>query len=230
MPNWEDMAPEYESLKAEIIEYGKQMDIFASAKVYLDLIYADIMRKPDSFAHRCLVTIVQGLQNQITLFMRQLPHQSAFFQSKNEDTFVYHDQVKPAFATRAPTLHRIATALATALKEGKSRLEIGYSNTAMYTPDAEVPATRKRKPTDTFIPTEGRHWQNFCEYVDKLQQFGTPSSELRAAAGGTPGAPWYVERRTPKNDLHDNADPDPSGARAEMKALLARMKQVAHAW
>ena len=224
MSYWADMAPEYEALKAEIIEYGKQRDIFASAKVYLDLIYADIMRKPDSLAHRSLVTIVQGLQNQITLFMSRLPHQSDFFKAKNEDTFVYRDQVNPGFKTRAPALHRIATALATALKKGKSILEEGYANTAMYTPGAEIPDTRKRKPTDTFIFTESWHWEIFCEEVDKLQDVSTPSSELRAAAGGSRASPWYVERRTPKNDLHNNADPDPSGARAEMKALLARMK------
>jgi len=220
MSYWAAMAPQYEALKAEIIEYGKQRDIFVSAKVYLDLICADIMRKPDSLAHRSLVIIVERLQNQITLFMRQLPHQSDFFQPKNEEIFVDDDQVNPVFATRAPELHRIATALATALKKGKSILEEGYAKTAMYTPGAEIPEKRKRKSKDKFINTEGRHWEIFCECVDELQDVSTPSSDLRAAAGGSRESPWHVDRQTFKKHGHGNADP----ARAEMKALLARMK------
>ena len=233
MTYWANMAPRYESLKAEIIEYGKQWDIFTSVKVWLDCIYADILRKPDSFAHRCLVTIVQGLQKQITLFMRQLPHHSDFFKYKNDAIFVYHDQVNPAFATRAPTLHRIEAALVTALKGGKSDLYWGYANTAMYTPHAEIPTTRKRRHTaDEFIPTEGWHWEEFCACVDKLEQFGAEKGEVSDAAGGTATSPWYYAN-TPRASLPyipDKGASDPTAVEhphAMIQALLLELQSLA---
>jgi hypothetical protein len=122
------MTPEYESLKAEITEYAKQREIFHSERMWLESIYNDIMRKQKSLARRALQFMVQGLQKPITLCMGKLPYQRDFFQDKKDTPLALHDHVNRAFATQEPTLHHIETALVTALKEGKSRLQMGYTS------------------------------------------------------------------------------------------------------
>jgi hypothetical protein len=75
-----------------------------------------------------------------------------------------NEYINKVFETRATIQIRIQAKLVSLFQNAKSKLEMYYINTAMYSPHAVVPSTYTYKITD------GDHWKWFCTNVDQSTQ------------------------------------------------------------